>query len=306
MKTLMEHTGLRALAVLTLMLAMTVAAFPQKRSKANATAIGRVATKAEPMDERGSSPTPLAPTPIFVQNGGTVPPEGPRGGTVDCKDLINYPDTRLSHITQAWEFKIDPPNAGTYRLDGANAGGAPLGGLETNNPNNASMFMRILKPTAGEMTRWELLASPLSARNVIVSAVIIKGGSSGGANVYPYPSGAVVDTGGFVTPSGQDISHISFCFEQTTAPSAAPVSVTGRVTTSAGRSISRAAVTIVNVNSGEMRTVYTNSFGYYRFDQLTASELYVLTASARGYTFGRNNFSLTLNESVEGVNFVAN
>ena len=45
----------------------------------------------------------------------------------------------------------------------------------------------------------------------VVEVVIVKGGTGSAANVYDYGAGASEDTG-LQTPTGQEISHITFCF----------------------------------------------------------------------------------------------
>jgi hypothetical protein len=68
------------------------------------------------------------------------------------------------------------------------------------------------------------------------------------------------------------------------SPTAASVTVGGRVLSSAGRGIPKAYVTMTDRN-GQERTVVTNSFGYYRFVDVQAGETYVFRVSAKKYTF---------------------
>ena len=67
-------------------------------------------------------------------------------------------------------------------------------------------------------------------------------------------------------------------------PVAANVGVGGRVVDSKGNAISRAYVTLTGAN-GIPRTARTNTFGYYRFDNVEVGDSYVLQATAKGYTF---------------------
>lgn len=70
--------------------------------------------------------------------------------------------------------------------------------------------------------------------------------------------------------------------QQVLGPTAANVSIGGRVTTGFGRGISSVSVTLIASN-GETRSVLTNTFGYYRFADVSAGETYFLTYAARGY-----------------------
>ena len=83
-------------------------------------------------------------------------------------------------------------------------------------------------------------------------------------------------------------------------PTAASVTVSGRVTNSSGRAVARARVTMTDSN-GETRYALTNTFGYYRFSKVAAGETYVFSASAKRYEFAPR--VLTVNEETSELNF---
>jgi fimbrial isopeptide formation D2 family protein len=85
----------------------------------------------------------------------------------------------------------------------------------------------------------------------------------------------------YQTSSNEDPTVI----ELTAGPSAGPATVGGRVIDASGRGISRATVTLVNASNGESRYAFTNSFGYFSFNNVQSGEFYVLTVSAARYTF---------------------
>lgn len=87
---------------------------------------------------------------------------------------------------------------------------------------------------------------------------------------------------------------------------AADATITGRVLTSGGYGIRNAYVTITDVNTGEVRTVLTNQFGYYTFANLEVGHFFSLRVSARRYTFSNPTQSFSLGDSLANVNFVAN
>lgn len=70
---------------------------------------------------------------------------------------------------------------------------------------------------------------------------------------------------------------------QALVPSAANVSVSGRVMAN-GRGVSRANVTITDAQ-GNPRRAITNAFGYYRFDEVSVGQTYVIEAASKKYTF---------------------
>lgn len=89
----------------------------------------------------------------------------------------------------------------------------------------------------------------------------------------------------------------------TLAPTAAAVRLSGRVITESNRGISNASVILVN-SGGEIRLSRTNSFGYYRFDDLEIGT-YVVSVKSKQYEFDQNTQVLNVNEDEEDFNFVA-
>jgi hypothetical protein len=89
------------------------------------------------------------------------------------------------------------------------------------------------------------------------------------------------------------------------APTAAGVTLSGRVMDRYGRPISRAMVTVQGGDLQEPKVAFTNTFGYYRFVDLRAGNLYVASVAARRYTFSNGVRPLNLFDSVSDLVFVA-
>jgi hypothetical protein len=81
-------------------------------------------------------------------------------------------------------------------------------------------------------------------------------------------------------PSPQDNRGLAFV----ASPTAANVSVSGRLLSANGRGISNTSVTMTNAE-GVSRTVRSNSFGYFIFDNVTVGNTYVIGAKSKEYTF---------------------
>lgn len=86
-----------------------------------------------------------------------------------------------------------------------------------------------------------------------------------------------------------------------TAPTAASVTVSGRVFTPAGRGLMNAVVSMTDAN-GTTHATRTSSFGYYRFDEVEAGQSYILNVSSKRYQFIPQ--FVTLTESLEELDFV--
>jgi Tol biopolymer transport system component len=69
------------------------------------------------------------------------------------------------------------------------------------------------------------------------------------------------------------------------APTAADVSISGRVTDQNGNGLARTTVVVSGGNGGRLSAT-TNSFGYYEVTGVQAGQTYVLSARHKGYTFG--------------------
>ena len=110
-------------------------------------------------------------------------------------------------------------------------------------------------------------------------------------------------TGGNFTPGNTffDINNTNFAI--TAAPTAAGVSVSGRILSANGRGISNALVTVTD-QSGAARTTRTNAFGFYRFSDVDAGQTYIFNVSHKRYRFSTRVTSIT--EDVSGFDFTAN
>ncbi len=86
------------------------------------------------------------------------------------------------------------------------------------------------------------------------------------------------------------------------APNAASVQVGGQVLTADGRGVSRARVILTDTN-GESRTALTNSFGYFRFDEVEVGQTYVFSVRHKFYQFTPQ--VLTVMEEISELNFTA-
>ena len=90
------------------------------------------------------------------------------------------------------------------------------------------------------------------------------------------------------------------------APTAAPVSISGRVATEYGESIRRSLVTLRDLATGETWMTYTNSFGYYSFPSVPSTAFYIVEMpDVKRYVFSPQSLSFTANDNVSGLDFTA-
>lgn len=89
------------------------------------------------------------------------------------------------------------------------------------------------------------------------------------------------------------------------APTAATVSVGGRVTTATGGGITNILMSLTD-SSGQVRTARTGAEGYYNFTDIPAGETYVITATGKRFSFSQPSQVVNINEDMREVNFVGN
>jgi hypothetical protein len=88
------------------------------------------------------------------------------------------------------------------------------------------------------------------------------------------------------------------------APTAANVSVSGRIFDAFGNGIPKVRVSITGPN-GISRTIATSPFGFYRFDDITAGETCVISVASKRYVFSQPVRIITVNDVMENVDFQA-
>lgn len=88
------------------------------------------------------------------------------------------------------------------------------------------------------------------------------------------------------------------------SPTAASVSVRGRVRTANGAGIRNAIITIAG-QDGSIRAARSSSFGYYRIDGIAAGQTYVASVSVKRFTFSQPTIVVGVFDEITDLDFVA-
>ena len=104
--------------------------------------------------------------------------------------------------------------------------------------------------------------------------------------------------------SGNNLTDTDTVSLNVLAPTAAGVSLEGRVLSAAGFGLANSRVTLT-APDGQTRTATTNSFGYYRFDGVPSGQIYTVTVANRRYTFSNGTLVLNVGDNITDLNFVA-
>jgi hypothetical protein len=250
---------------------------------------------------------PTISQPVISPEAAPTPTTGPvlfANSNLNCSDLVGV--TGFSNITaNTNQFKYGTSDSNynfpdtSFFFKTYSTSGGPVETIPANDPRfNTKTITFSLSQGAGVHTLNDF-SSQLS-----ISAVIFKLGNDSYA--FDYATGTF--TGGTVSISGvqQGFSHIIFCFENSLIPTAADISVSGRVLTADGRAVSGARVAITNVATGRVYSAMTNPFGYYTIENLDSEAFYVATIAKKGTKFVEDSKSFSLTDNLADLDFVAN
>jgi Carboxypeptidase regulatory-like domain/Subtilase family len=116
---------------------------------------------------------------------------------------------------------------------------------------------------------------------------------------------ALVQDARFETPGVIDADYALVASGISAAPTAAMVTVGGRVLTADGRGIKGATISLTG-GSGEVRQAVSGSSGYYSFADVPAGQTFVLTVTAKRYSFSQSTQVHTIHDETADIDFVAN
>lgn len=87
-------------------------------------------------------------------------------------------------------------------------------------------------------------------------------------------------------------------------PTAAEVSITGRVLTAGGNGIRNAVITLTSTN-GTSQSVRTSSFGYFKFDGVESGATVVVSVSSKNFRFNPSSQVVNVGDKVGELYFIA-
>jgi hypothetical protein len=117
----------------------------------------------------------------------------------------------------------------------------------------------------------------------IKQSVVAAGGKGAAGGAFSV-DGTMGQTVAGNNVSGAPFAVTSGFWNFALSPTAAGVSVSGRVLTANGNGLRNAVITLTN-QQGTSRSMLTSSFGYYRFDDVQAGETYIISVLSKRYRF---------------------
>jgi hypothetical protein len=149
---------------------------------------------------------------------------------------------------------------------------------------------------------------PLAVKNLYAGTDIgVFASTNGGTDWYPFGTGlpriAVFDMALTAGRKLRIATHGRGMWEINAAPpTAANVSISGKVLTAKGGGLGNAIVVLTD-SHGVSRNVKTSTFGYYLFDNVGSGETYTISVNSKKYQFTPQ--IVTANDSITDLNFIA-
>ena len=134
----------------------------------------------------------------------------------------------------------------------------------------------------------------------IEKSVIASGGGTSFGGEYSLESTSGQPTVGMASGTG-NLAFYGF-WTPDLSPTAAPVQISGRVTTSSGFGIPNARLTLTNA-VGEINSARTNQFGFYSINNVVAGGTYIISVSAKQTIFPEPQRVITVNDSLTNIDF---
>ena len=135
-------------------------------------------------------------------------------------------------------------------------------------------------------------------QTVTASGIASSGGSYSLENTVGQPI-----AGGFVQGAPYSL-YGGFWTPPEFTPTAALVTIGGRVITSNGQGIRNAVVTLTDAG-GAIRSVRTANFGYFSFEDVRVGETYILTISSKRFVFVNPTRVLNVTEEISDLDFIS-
>ncbi len=209
-------------------------------------------------------------------------------GALDLNFTENFGNNGISLIP----FGLTDPNDEANALLLEPPGTIVVGGLSTNAAGNRFAVAK-LNPNGN-------LRSGFATFGRLISAFP---NNDARINALAFQFDGKILAGGR-TWNGSDYDFAIARYENELAPTAASVTVSGRVLTASGNGIRNVLVSITD-SDGNTSTTVTGSFGYYRFNEIPAGGTHVVSVNSKRFAFSQPVRVIVAKDEVTDLDFIA-
>ncbi|MBK7393826.1 MAG: right-handed parallel beta-helix repeat-containing protein [Chloracidobacterium sp.] len=213
-----------------------------------------------------------------------VTPNDPGDGDTGANNLQNYPEITNFLINGSGDLVV------SYKIDSLSS---------NSNYGVGGIYVEFFKADSGGEGKLFLGLDYYTILDHGPGPPGIKVVNLGNATALGYA------TGDRITSTATDADGNTSEFFPAAAPTAAGVSLSGRVLKADGRGITNARVVVTGNSLTQARNVVTSRSGAYSFDDLQAGETYIVTVRNRRYMFTTPSRVISLVDNVTDVDFVA-
>jgi NADPH-dependent curcumin reductase CurA len=136
-------------------------------------------------------------------------------------------------------------------------------------------------------------------------SVVATGGGASSAGTFKIEGTTAQAIAGTNSTGPNSTFKGGFWTVQPLAPTAASLSIRGRITRADGTGVRNVSVTLSGLGGAPL-TALTGSFGYYEFAQIEAGQTVVISVSAKRLTFAQPTMVLNITEDMSGIDFISN
>ena len=137
---------------------------------------------------------------------------------------------------------------------------------------------------------------------------VISGGGEGSANAaanYRLDGTLGQAIAGTTSTGALYNLHGGFWFGQPLAPTAAAVTITGRILNTDGGFARRVTVILTDSATGEIRSARPSAFGFYRFEDIPVGRIYTVRAESKNFLFTPDSYVFSLVDARDDLDFTA-
>ena len=139
---------------------------------------------------------------------------------------------------------------------------------------------------------------------VLEKTVVAGGGAEKQVSMMAEHGTAGQAIAGHASSGGSYSIYSGFWTPEAFSPTAANATVSGRILTAAGAGVRNVDVTITSP-SGEVQSTRSTGLGYFIFEQVPVGATYLVSVSAKRYTFAETTRAVNVADDVTDVDFIA-